>query len=250
MLNTGTTSRSIENLEARTLFDGAEPAWPAVMDASGVITVTGTEANDTVLFGNYRVGATRVLRVIVNQLSTDFEDSAVTAIKVDVKGGDDLVCIGNHRPAATIIGGAGDDSLSGGNGNDKIDGGAGNDYLFGRNGNDTLDGGTGGDEILGGNDIDTVDYSSRTAPLYVGIGEHADDGEAGEHDNVRGDVEVIVGGKGNDLLGTIYHDGRPLELIGGQGTDTLGGIEGADKLMMGTRDMDKLPQVDAIPIAG
>lgn len=251
MLNaTSNTTRRIENLETRTLFDAvAEPAWPAVMDAAGVITVTGTDGNDTVMFGNYRVGSLHVLRVMVNQVSTDFEDSSVAAIKVDVKGGDDLVCIGNHRFPSTISGGAGNDSLSAGNGNDKIDGGAGNDYLFGRDGNDTLDGGAGADEMLGGNQTDTVDYSSRTAPLYIGVGEHDDDGAAGEHDNVRGDVEVVLGGKGDDHLTTIYHDGRPLELVGGAGTDTLGGINGADTLMMGTRDTDQLPQVVAIPVA-
>jgi Ca2+-binding RTX toxin-like protein len=249
MLSATNTPRKIENLEARTLFDAVEPAWPAVMDASGVITVTGTDGNDSVLFGNYRVGSLRVLRVMVNQLSTDFEDSAVTAIKVDVKGGDDLACIGRRSVPVTLVGGAGNDSLSAGNGNDKVYGGPGNDYLFGRDGNDTLDGGTGGDEMLGGNEVDTVDYSARNTSLYVGVGEHDDDGEAGEHDNVRGDVEVVLGGKGNDHLTTIYHDGRPLELVGGAGIDTLGGVNGADTLLMGTRDIDKLPQVAAIPTA-
>ena len=62
-------------------------------------------------------------------------------------------------PAAHLFGGNGDDSLTGGSGNDQLDGGNGNDTLnggagtdslFGGNGNDTLNGGAGFDQFFGG----------------------------------------------------------------------------------------------------
>ncbi|MBA5605977.1 DUF4347 domain-containing protein [Duganella sp. FT3S] len=55
----------------------------------------------------------------------------------------------------TLTGYGGTDALYGGNGDDKLSGGAGIDYLYGDLGNDTLDGGTEGDYLFGGkgNDI-------------------------------------------------------------------------------------------------
>ncbi len=106
----------------------------------------------------------------------------------------------------TIHGGDGNDTLIGSDGEDSLDGGPGNDSLLGGRGNDTLNGGTGSDFMSGGDGNDTVDYSSRTNPVTVGPGTLADDGEAGEHDDVFTDVETILGGSGND---TINGDAQP-----------------------------------------
>ena len=112
----------------------------------------------------------------------------------------------------TLISGYADDVLDGGGGDDLLDGqtyffgnklllgGAGNDTLLGGDGNDTLDGGLGADLMKGGTGNDTADYSSRTANLTIGIGTLADDGEAGEHDNVYNDVENVEGGAGNYFI--------------------------------------------------
>ncbi len=56
----------------------------------------------------------------------------------------------------TITGGAGDDILNGGAGADNIDGGRGDDILNGGNGDDNLVGGYGGDTINGGADNDRL----------------------------------------------------------------------------------------------
>lgn len=58
--------------------------------------------------------------------------------------------------AVSMSGGAGNDSLTGGNLNDTLDGGAGNDFLTGGQGDDTLIGGAGNDVLDGGNGVNTA----------------------------------------------------------------------------------------------
>jgi Ca2+-binding RTX toxin-like protein len=129
--------------------------------------------------------------------------------------------------------------LMGGSGNDTITGGPGDDVLIGEGGADTLTGKAG---------RDTADYSARVAPVSVSLNGSADDGEAGEADNVASDVEILVGGSaddqlaGNDgdnvLLGNAGNDilgagGGNDQLDGGAGDDTLAGGDGADAVTGG-----------------
>ena len=163
----------------------------------------------------------------------------------------------------TILGGGGDDLLDGGTGNDTIEGsygvdvirgGAGNDLIFGGVedasitdlGSNTLDGGDGddelygadGDEVLiggagtnvlsGGAGSDTTDYSSHTGTITV-------DFVAGTVKHATGidtliDVEIIVFGKGNDIIQGTDGDNS---LGGGEGADRLFGLGGDDVLFGG-----------------
>ena len=145
----------------------------------------------------------------------------------------------------TIDGGAGNDKLSGGDGNDAIDGGAGNDVISGQkgndaltgdngndslnggDGNDTLQGETGADLFIGGAGADTATYSDKTKNLTLDIDNKADDGIAGEKDNIKSDVENITGGKGNDA---ITGSSGVNVISGGTGTDTINGGAGNDSL--------------------
>ena len=63
---------------------------------------------------------------------------------------------------ATLMGGAGNDSLTGEGGDDMLYGGAGNDDLMGGAGNDTLDGGDGMDVLTGGDGADTFVWGGAT----------------------------------------------------------------------------------------
>jgi Ca2+-binding RTX toxin-like protein len=114
--------------------------------------------------------------------------------------------------------------LMGGNGNDAITGGPGDDVLIGEGGSDTLTGKDG---------RDTADYSARTAPVSVSLNGTADDGEAGEADNVGNDVEILVGGSGDDQLAGNDGDNA---LLGNAGNDILGGGGGNDQLDGGAGD--------------
>jgi Ca2+-binding RTX toxin-like protein len=138
-----------------------------------------------------------------------------------------------------ILGSAGDqatgdgspNTLEGRNGNDSLNGGAGNDQLLGQNGNDTLAGAGGADTLSGGAGLDKADYSASAARVTVTIGNGADDGSAGEKDNVLDDVEIVLGSSRGDVL--TGEDGANA-LSGGAGADQLSGLGGDDTLNGGT----------------
>ena len=59
----------------------------------------------------------------------------------------------------------------------------------------------GADQIIGGAAPSTVDYSDRTRPVTATLNfGGADDGEAGEGDQIAGGHEVILGGQAGDVL--------------------------------------------------
>lgn len=143
--------------------------------------------------------------------------------------------------AGTLQGTAGDDALSGTPGADSIYGLAGNDKLNGGAGDDDLDGGIGADDIHGGAGTDAVVYGDRDAPVTVTLDDVANDGQAGEGDNVHSDVEQIFGGNGRDVL-----QGTPgPELIDGAGgNDTIVDGGGRDRVYGGPGN-DAITSFDA-----
>lgn len=82
----------------------------------------------------------------------------------------------------------------------------------------------------GTNDLAT--YASRTGDIsYNGEDNKANDGEAGERDKVRNDIEWFYGGFGNDtLVGTNNTHGGWNDLRGMEGNDTTYGLDGNDRL--------------------
>lgn len=144
----------------------------------------------------------------------------------DLRGGcaaDDLLG-GDGRDALT--GGDGGDALDGGADADELEGGAGADTLLGGDGRDKLVPGLGADAVIsGGASIDTVSYEERVVGVSVSIGATADDGEAGESDNVAADVENIIGGSGND---TLAGDADSNDIEGGPGADAINPGGGSD----------------------
>ncbi len=148
--------------------------------------------------------------------------------------------------SATILGTAGDDTLVGTPGNDVICGLGGNDVLLGADGNDILDGGLGADVVSGGAGVDVVDYSWRSAGIVVTLlFDDANDGQPGEGDRVRPDVENVLGTAhgdsitGSELANVFTGNGGDDELVGFQGNDLLLGGAGNDTLR-GARDNDHL----------
>lgn len=133
----------------------------------------------------------------------------------------------------TLFGTPGPDNLAGFDGRDIIAGGAGDD-VFSSAIKD------GADDYHGGPGSDTIDYSGRVQPLSVTLDNITNDGESGEFDLVRSNVENVVGGAGADTLvsfGAFSRlDGRggPDTLDGGSGPDTLIGGPGRDSLVAGS----------------
>ncbi|QAU35560.1 nidogen-like domain-containing protein [Janthinobacterium sp. 17J80-10] len=145
-------------------------------------------------------------------------------------GSDTLIAIEN------IIGGAGNDTLTGDALANRIEGRAGNDNLVGGDGSDTLVGGAGFDTLNGGLGTDFADYTALAVAVNVNLatGIASADG-SGATDTLIG-IDNILGGTGNDTL-TGDANGNRLEgrngndsLVGGAGNDTFLGGNGADTM--------------------
>ncbi len=119
----------------------------------------------------------------------------------------------------TVTGDAGDDIVDGAEGEDRLNGSAGDDTLRGFTGDDLLDGGAGADTMTGGDGVDTVTYASRTADVVVDTLGAPDDGEQGENDQVRTDIESVRTGSGDDTIDIA--DGATGAASCGAGSDTV-----------------------------
>lgn len=141
--------------------------------------------------------------------------------------------------ADVLTGSSAGNTLTGGAGNDVFAGGPGGsceldvDVLTGGDGDDRFDMGSAsncGDSIAGGAGKDTVDYAQRSGSVTVALDSNANDGEISEGDKIGLDVEVVLGGTGDDsIVGGTAAD----ELHGGPGNDTLAGGAGDDTLVGG-----------------
>jgi uncharacterized delta-60 repeat protein len=150
----------------------------------------------------------------------------LSRIRVNGHGGNDALSGAGAAAAVSL-------DLDGGTGHDTLVGGAGADTLRGGEGNDRLDGGQGRDSLGGGAGSDTADYASRTVNLDLTLDGVANDGAAGESDNLAADVETVLGGSGNDrIVGSAGNNA----LYGNGGNDTLDGGRGADLVMGGAGD--------------
>lgn len=143
-----------------------------------------------------------------------------------------------------ITGGSGADNISGNALANTLLGGSGNDVLSGQDGTDTLDGQGGGDTFDGGAGTgDTVTYTSRTNPVSATANGAADDGEAGEGDNISAGVETVRGGSGND---TLTAGGALAILYGGDGNDTISGKTVAGSQSYGENGNDTITLNDGL----
>jgi Ca2+-binding RTX toxin-like protein len=145
-----------EQLEARRLFTAALNA--------GLLSVTGTAGNDTILIG---LNASGQVRVNDNSVISLFNAADVTSISVDAGNGNDNVTMQNliSKPAV-IHGGAGNDMIQGGEGADKLYGDGGADVIRGFGGNDSIYAGTGNDTCFGGAGHDSIEGGTGSDYLY------------------------------------------------------------------------------------
>jgi Ca2+-binding RTX toxin-like protein len=215
-------------------------------DGSGNDTMTGGSAGDTFISGS---GAD-ILRGSGGVDRVDYSGrAAAVSVTLDNVANDGEVGEGDNvnNDVENVVGGAGNDTISGSSLANDLNGGPGDDTLSGAGGNDRLTGGAGADVLNGGTGTDTADYSDRTAPLSLSIDGAANDGEAGEQDNIGADVENLVGGSGNDFMagGTAANG-----LSGGGGNDTLTGGAGNDSLDGGAGDDTLLADGGADTLTG
>jgi Ca2+-binding RTX toxin-like protein len=175
-----------------------------------------------------------------------------------IRGGQGNDSLGGGPGDDVITGGPGDDTLNltlsngrtSADGNDTIDGGDGNDTLNGGPGNDLLHGGgqvledkvlgdlvvtsgVGSDVFTGGDGRDRVAYALDSPITATMDGTAADDGIAGENDNIGADVEDLATGAGTDRI-TGNALGNRIEAGGGD--DVVASGDGDDVLEGGPAD--------------
>jgi len=94
-------------------------------------------------------------------------------------------------------------------------GGSGNDSLTGDDGDNTIIGGFGNDELDGGDGVDTVDYSGASVAVVVDLSTGTSSGGGG--DDQLSDIENVIATDFNDTLTSDTFDNQ---LVGGLGDDT------------------------------
>jgi Ca2+-binding RTX toxin-like protein len=194
----------------------------------GADTMSGGSGQDTADYAERTAGVT----VTIDGVANDAGESDNVGTDVDnlVGGSGDDRLTGSSW-GQTLEGGAGDDTLTARAGNDTLRGGTGDDTLSGDENDDVLDGGADADRFNGGSGSDTADYGARGTGVTVTLADSGrGDGEPGEGDDVAGDVEKLLGsGYGDSLTG----DSRSNTLTGGAGDDRLDGGRGSDTLIGG-----------------
>jgi len=184
--------KHVEQLEGRRLLSADL--------AAGVLTVTGTAKNDSIVVSLSTDGDTITVRETTQTsrfrkaktTKTRFAAADVTSLVINAGAGNDTVALKGTRDtpfslAAEINGEAGNDRLSGADGNDTISGGAGDDDLAGRTGDDMLNGDEDDDKLVAGDGADSLNGGAGDDFL-----------RATEED---GDVDVLDGGEDSAASG-------------------------------------------------
>jgi Ca2+-binding RTX toxin-like protein len=205
-------------------IDG-EAANDTIDGGDGEDSLAGGAGTDVVTYAGRVAAVTVTLDGLAGDGAAGEDDTVRTDVEAVVGGS------GND----TLVGGAAADTLSGGPGADTLRGEAGADVLNGDAGDDSLEGGAGGDTHNGGSGLDTADYTARIAGVTVDLDGAADDGETAEADNVRPDVERLLGGSGDD---TLTGNNATNELSGGAGNDLLDLGRGSADVAIGGADTD------------
>ena len=191
----------------------------------------GGEGRDTASYGPATAG------VIVTKDGVANDGRTIT--------GTSVIDRDNIRPdVERLIGSSHNDSLNASNvqpfpgkGLEEFIGGAGSDVMTGGPAEDFFEMGSvadGADIVRGGGAAtlnDAVTYAARTRPVVVTVGHGGrDDGEAGELDDVSG-VELVFGGRANDVISQTPGSTLGLRAFGQAGNDTLLGASGTDVLV-------------------
>jgi hypothetical protein len=170
----------------------------------GVRIVNDGQPND----GRLGLDTDNIGRDVERLTGSPFADE----ITVDVDGGS---CC-----ARTVTGGQGDDVLRAGSS------GSGGTVIFAMGSAPD-----GADKIIGGRTQSSVRYSSRTRPVNVTLNfGGADDGEAGERDEIIGGNEQVIGGRAGDTLRAPAGSTASHNILGSGGDDQIDGSDGADTL--------------------
>jgi Ca2+-binding RTX toxin-like protein len=202
-------------------------------------TLNGGDGNDE-LDGGFGIdvldgGAgidTADYRDVTDPVSVVLNGATVAEVNIGFFAEDTVVNVEN------VIGGGGDDELTGDALDNRLAGLEGEDTLAGGGGNDLLTGGDDIDTLDGGDGVDTVDFSDEAAPVVLAL-KGATSVQAkidGQLADFIANFENAIGGSGNDVL---KGDKAANRLEGRAGNDNLNGGGGKD-VLVGGLGQDKL----------
>jgi Ca2+-binding RTX toxin-like protein len=165
------------------------------LSSAGVLSVLGDSLDNTITVRRDAAG-----NILVNGGAVPVAGGRPTVantglIQVFGQAGNDTISLDETNgalPGAQLFGGNGNDTLTGGSGNDLLFGGAGNDTLIGKGGNDQLFGGDGNDTLIGGSGDDQMFGGAGNDRMIWNPGEGTDLMEGG--DGI--DTAEVNGGNG------------------------------------------------------
>ena len=192
-------------------------------------SVLGSNGSNTLSFAAFTDS------IMVNLQTTGIQTvDSVTTYMVNLQGtfltlnggAGNNVLTGNATLGTRIVGGAGNNILIGGTGNDVLIGGAGNDILIGGLGTDTLTGNAGDDILIGG----TFSFSNNIAALVAIQSEWT---SANPYQSRVDHLDGVTGGGLNTIAGGASGDfflnlSTPTTITPGTKKDTLTGGAGND----------------------
>src|SRR4051812_39871477 len=163
--------------------------------STGTLTEIGDALDNTITTSRDAAG-----NILVNGGAVSIQGGTATVantslIQVFGQGGNDILNLNEASgalPAASLFGGDGNDTMTGGSGNDMLFGQDGNDTLLGKGGNDFLFGGTGNDTLTGGDGDDQIFGEAGNDRMIWNPGDDNDLFEGGAGD----DTAEVNGGNG------------------------------------------------------
>jgi hypothetical protein len=202
----------MEAVEARQLLSAAVD--------HGVLTIQGTRRGDDIAV---TLASPRTVQVVMNGERFTFDRRSVGKVKVLGNDGDDFISLGlEFTGPAYVSGGAGNDQIGGGSGDDTLYGDDGADQLSGSRGNDLLHGGAGRDYLNGYDGDDQLFGDANADVLSDGDGD-----------------DTLYGGRGGDAL---YEGLGRDRLCGGADRDAFYFADSPKDVRDETRDETIAPQ--------
>jgi Ca2+-binding RTX toxin-like protein len=181
----------------------------------------GGNGTDTLGYLGAVAGVTVTLGAANVQTTGSGGEAAGDKIKnfENILGGDGNDKLTGNALNNRLFGILGNDTLNGAAGNDIISAGAGTDTVDGGAGDDLIEGGADADKITGNTGIDTVSYENATGAVTVNLLTNINKGNEAEGDKIF-TVENVVSSAFDDTI-----TGNALDNIleGGAGADTIAG---------------------------
>jgi Ca2+-binding RTX toxin-like protein len=174
-------------------------AITASFSSNGLLSIFGDANKNSVVVSRDAAGRILINGGAVKILGGTATVANTTNIQMFGQDGNDTLTVDETNgamPAVLMFGGNGNDTITGGSGNDMLFGQAGDDTLIGKGGNDLLFGGAGNDTLIGGTGDDQMFGEAGNDRMIWNPGEGTDLMEGGDGT----DTAEVNGGNGAEVF--------------------------------------------------